>query len=56
MHKKSNDRPLLQINNNLPYRIIMSSTDKKVFKHPLGTIALLNDTNYACCISKKMKS
>jgi len=26
----------------------MSSTDEKVFKHPLETIALLNDTNYAC--------
>jgi len=26
----------------------MSSTDEKVFKHPLATIALLNDTNYTC--------
>jgi len=26
----------------------MSSTNEKVFKHPLGTIALLNDTNYTC--------
>ena len=33
------------------HRIIMSTTDtatnEKVFKHPLGNITLLNDTNYA---------